>query len=181
MLSFTPIGVVTLIVYLVVAAGIGIKKRVPVRQQILPFVLFVYLLGVIAVTLFPIPITPAMLEQRHMNPGQQFYNLVPLSTVWFMIQQHNLNAIANLAGNVALFVPFGFLVPLVFTNLARASKIVPLGFAVTFLVESCQFLISYTMDIFFRSFDVDDMILNTLGVVVGYLLLRLLQRLSESR
>jgi glycopeptide antibiotics resistance protein len=87
----------------------------------------------------------------------------------------HLNAVLNLAGNVVLFVPFGFIFPLVSKNLNRASKIIPLGLAASLLVESCQLLISYTLDIMFRSFDVDDMILNTLGVVVGYVLLRLIQ------
>jgi glycopeptide antibiotics resistance protein len=178
-LSFTSIGVVAVIVYLVIA--FGRKRHIPIRRQLLAFVLFVYLLGVIAETLFPIPVSPTELMLRHISRGQPFYNLVPFTTIRFMIQQGGKVAFINLAGNVVLFIPFGFLIPLVFKNLNRASRIIPLGFAATFMVESCQLLISYTLDIFFRSFDVDDMILNTLGVIVGYVLLRLCQAFIQSR
>lgn len=182
MLTFTPIGTVAVILYLGIAFSIGIRKRIPIRRQALVFLLFLYLLGVLAVTLFPIPVTPASLMQRHLSPGQPFYNLIPFDTIGFMLKgPDHFNAFLNIAGNIALFGPFGFLIPHLFKKLNRASRIIPLGFAVTFIVESCQFLISYTLNIFFRSFDVDDLMLNTLGVIIGFMFFRLIQPFVQVR
>ncbi|MFZ3130486.1 MAG: VanZ family protein [Desulfosporosinus sp.] len=177
MLSFIPVGVVAVIVYLFIAIVIGFKRRIPMRRQMLAFVLFVYLLEVIAITLFPIPIDPEIVKPLCSGSGGIISNLVPFSTVVFMIKNNpwRINAFLNIAGNIVLFVPFGLLWPLLFANLNRASRIIPLGFCSTLIVEVSQFTISSILGFTYRSFDVDDMILNTLGVIVGYVLLRLFQ------
>ena len=92
----------------------------------------------------------------------------------------HFNAFLNIVGNIVLFVPFGFLLPLLFKNLNQASRIIPIGFVSTLIVESSQIIISYILGFTYRSFDVDDMILNTLGVNVGYVFLRLFQAFIRS-
>lgn len=69
----------------------------------------------------------------------------------------------NIAGNIAAFMPFGFLLPLVSE---RKVRIVKAGFA-TFLLS----LSAETIQLLSRTgaFDVDDLILNTVGGVLGYI------------
>lgn len=147
------------------------------RRQMLPFVLFVYLLGVIAITLFPIPVDPGIVNPLTSGSRGINSNLVPFSTIVFMIKNTSwrFNAFLNIVGNIALFVPFGFLWPILFKSLNRASRIIPIGFCSTLIVELSQFTISSILGFTYRSFDVDDMILNTLGVIFGYVLLRLFE------
>lgn len=180
MLSFAPIGAVLVLVYLAVAVGIGRKRRIPLRRQILPFILFVYVLGVIAVTLFPLPVDPAAVRSLRSGFGVG-NNLVPFRTIVGILSTGYVNAFLNVGGNVLLFVPFGFLLPLLYKRLNRAATIIPLGFAATLIVELSQFTISSLLGFTYRSFDVDDLILNTLGVIVGYSLLRVLQRVVQKR
>jgi glycopeptide antibiotics resistance protein len=182
MVSFAPVAVITIISYLILAISIGFKKRVPLRKQVLLFVFFLYLLEVVSITLFPIP--------YHYAGGKiQMNNLVPFSTIMGFISRKDLfNGFCNIGGNILLFVPFGFMFPLVFRGEKRLIRMVVIGFAATLVVESSQFIISSILGFTYRSFDVDDLILNTLGTFLGYLSLRAvlipikkLQRLELSK
>jgi glycopeptide antibiotics resistance protein len=68
--------------------------------------------------------------------------------------------------NILMFVPLGFMVPLIKKRYNSLPRILLLGFTASGLIELLQ-LFS------FRITDVDDLITNTLGAVVGLLLFRL--------
>ncbi|WP_197035433.1 VanZ family protein [Paenibacillus sp. UNC451MF] len=97
---------------------------------------------------------------------ERLYNLTPFKTIWNYIadiQYYNLDIwIINLFGNVAAFVPFGFLIPVLFRSYTKWYKLMNLLFWALLLVESIQFIFKV------GSFDVDDIILNVIGGLVGY-------------
>ena len=69
----------------------------------------------------------------------------------------------NLAGNVIGFLPFGFFLPILSRRLRNGVLVTMSGFGLSLLVESIQLIFKV------GCFDVDDLILNTLGVLFGYL------------
>lgn len=69
----------------------------------------------------------------------------------------------NIGGNILGFVPLGFLLPLVFFRRGRLVLTVGAVFLISFLFESVQ---RYTG---LGVFDVDDLLLNTIGGLSGYL------------
>ncbi len=83
-----------------------------------------------------------------------------------------LFAITNLLGNVAMFVPLGFFLPLLWKRYRRFYKTVLFCLAVTLGIEIIQLFLS-------RGPDIDDVILNVLGGMVGYGLFLLLRRLAK--
>lgn len=68
------------------------------------------------------------------------------------------------------FVPFGMILPMLTPKCRNFFHIVLLGVDFSLFVETIQ-LISKV-----GSFDVDDLILNTLGAALGYLVYRLIRR-----
>ena len=70
--------------------------------------------------------------------------------------------LVNVVGNIACFVPFGILLPFNVKKLDRFASVLLLAFVFTLSIESVQ-LITRT-----GSFDVDDILLNTLGGILGY-------------
>lgn len=72
-------------------------------------------------------------------------------------------AFLNLAGNVLGFVPFGFFVPILNKRLRKSIVITVLGFLMSLTVELIQLVTKV------GCFDVDDLLLNTLGAFFGYL------------
>ncbi|PKJ53476.1 VanZ family protein [Bacillus sp. SN10] len=96
----------------------------------------------------------------------ELINLVPFrSTIRYLTEFDSYNidiVLMNTLGNVIIFIPFGFLLPLLFkqiNNVKMASKIF---IKFILLIESLQ-LLTFT-----GVFDIDDVILNMLGALIGY-------------
>ena len=70
--------------------------------------------------------------------------------------------LVNIAGNVVAFMPFGFLLPLITERKMNTIKVFFFSLLLTICAELLQ-LVSRT-----GAFDVDDLILNTIGGVLGY-------------
>jgi len=76
------------------------------------------------------------------------------------------NAVINLVGNVILFVPIGIFLPRVFPKAGRWWKVLLITLGAITLIELTQMLT------LLGTCDVDDVALNILGAMVGYLLFR---------
>jgi len=133
----------------------GTDRRSAIYRTLVDALLAMSLLGIIVVTM--------VVSQPPAGDGS-FVNIVPLRSVWNVLTSSDLRTstpVRNLLLNVLLFVPSGFLValrlpqhPLRFACLA--------GLAVSLLVEATQFALLRG-----RAVDIDDLILNTLGAVLG--------------
>lgn len=101
------------------------------------------------------------------------YNLTPFKEIlrfWAYRDQLGFRAFfLNIFGNVAAFLPCGFFLPIVSRRSKRWYNTVVLSFGFSLSVELTQ-LVSKV-----GSFDVDDLILNTAGAALGYILYQLIQ------
>lgn len=112
-----------------------------------------------------------LLFDRPEQSGIRTYNLVPLKTILFYFKSGvaPLVAFYNLAANIGLFIPYGFLL----MALVKKRRVVVLSLIPVFsisIIESLQFVTRR------GQLDIDDLILNVLGFVIGYSLYPLLKR-----
>lgn len=82
------------------------------------------------------------------------------------------HAVANLIGNIALFVPFGVFAPLLFPSLRPLHRFLLCAVPTIMAVELCQYIGALGVG------DVDDVLLNTLGMLVGWLSWRIITTLG---
>ncbi len=75
-------------------------------------------------------------------------------------------------GNILWFVPFGFLLPCIFQK-STFLKTILLGFAFSLAIESLQFV--FKMGVF----EIDDLLLNTFGTVLGYFALFVFKKIIK--
>ena len=96
------------------------------------------------------------------------YNLVLFTEIrrfWTYREQLGFLAVAaKLLGNVVGFMPFGMILPLISRNARGFFFITFSGFTLSLCVEVTQLITKL------GSFDVDDLIMNTLGTAAGYLI-----------
>ena len=89
------------------------------------------------------------------------YNLIPFVEIrrfWIYREQLGTFAVfSNIFGNVIGFLPFGFILPVIFRRMNSGFLICVSGFILSLTVEVIQLVTKV------GCFDVDDMILNTLG------------------
>ncbi|WP_268762198.1 VanZ family protein [Bacillus sinesaloumensis] len=112
--------------------------------------------------------------------GSEFrYNLTPFSTIrnYFTYYDHFPFHIwvINMAGNIGVFIPFGIILPVLFPRLTNFFR-----FIVVFIIgiTSLEVLQLFSM---LGSFDVDDIILNTIGAVIGFILLFVIRGRKRGR
>ena len=79
----------------------------------------------------------------------------------------------NILGNVLLFLPFGFFVGY-FIKVKKVSVMLLLTFIVSLSIETIQLSIG-------RVFDVDDVILNVLGGLIGFILYKVLNKVIPDK
>lgn len=95
-------------------------------------------------------------------------NLRPFDTIlgfWRIAEENHqyLWAFSNIFGNMLIYVPFGYCLPLLFRKMQKWQRTCLVVFLSSLLLESFQYLL------YLGSADVDDLILNTLGGAAGYL------------
>lgn len=105
------------------------------------------------------------------------YNLVPFKTINMYITFTDYFPFkvwfTNLFGNVLAFMPFGFLLPIVFKKPRNIWSITFVSFLFSLFVETMQ------LTFHVGGFDVDDILLNTIGGFFGYLIYKLIYKLFK--
>ncbi|MCM3253622.1 VanZ family protein [Priestia aryabhattai] len=124
------------------------------------FINFLFLLSVIFIvclTLYP----NSSFGTGEIDKGEK--NLIPFHTILRILKSDSLyKAIVNIIGNVFLFVPTGFILPIKFKKLNSLFKTALIGLFISILIEYIQLFIPH------RWTDIDDVILNTTGTIIGY-------------
>lgn len=76
----------------------------------------------------------------------------------------------QVGGNLILLGPLGFLLPALFSRSERLSRTLLDGLVVTLVIEFVQLFTSQLLGFIYKLFHVDDILLNTAGVVFGWTL-----------
>jgi glycopeptide antibiotics resistance protein len=130
-------------------------------RALVMLVAFVFMVGFAVVlaklTLQPSPGSVALIH-TNLKPGDSIRQYVD--------QPAFRDTVKQIGGNLLLGVPFGVLLPVLFPRTRGLLRVVLVTAFVMVLVEIAQGMIVEG-----RAFDIDDVILNTTGALVGYLLL----------
>jgi len=177
-----PLSLLAGVVYLI-ARRAALKKQnssFRLSAELLRALFVCYLTGLISLTLVPANFWSSFwyLLLTGLPTGEQFslfsgdFNL---SSALFGILTGKLTAgswvISMLAGNFLMLVPMGVFLPLVFPRL-RGRRILPLALLLPLTLELLQPVVG-------RSFDVDDLFLNALGLLTGWALAFLLHKCKK--
>ena len=159
------------------AKNIEIKEEIKKQSLILMF--SIYILGLISILFLSNTYRLNYLWDNHkvalfssenitMN-----MNLIPFKTISTLISRllnSSLNlsiVLENILGNLILFAPFGFFIPMLFSNKIKKLKSFTLLMLISIvLVEVLQYLLRVGQA------DIDDVILNLSGAVLVYYLMQ---------
>ena len=102
---------------------------------------------------------------------RRFTNFIPFKTIIEYVQRYidgyrNLSVL-NLLGNFVLFMPMGVLLPCVIRKLDRFWKVTLTVLGMVVMVEIVQGILRV------GSVDIDDVLFNVVGAMIGYGLIRL--------
>lgn len=152
------------LLYFIFALGLLFRKT-SLKSFLFLSVFFSYCIAVLSLTFFPVPLEGV---EDFIDAGIESHNnFVPLASVLDILSHNPLHVIlTQLLGNIALFVPMGFLLP--FFLKGNFKKTLALGVLASLCIELGQLLVSSIIAYTYKITDVDDLILNTLGLLFGY-------------
>lgn len=128
---------------------------------------FFFLLYFIAIIYFTMGNTYGYSVLTPIHFGENFYiNLIPLKETILMFQQDLGTALYNVFGNTIMFIPLGVFIPLLYRKKLNILHITLYGSFCSLLIELSQIFTGL------RSFDIDDIIINTIGSIIGFLIYR---------
>jgi glycopeptide antibiotics resistance protein len=141
-------------------------RRRKVSREIRLFVLVEYFVCLAAVTIVPLPFSKVGTPYLNLDFFHQtYYNFL---SAWNHTSSRTvLNESENLLGNVILFLPMGFLLPLLFSRYRNFILLFLTAFFCSFSIEAIQYFISINWG-YNRIADIDDLVLNVSGALLGY-------------
>jgi glycopeptide antibiotics resistance protein len=146
-------------------AGVESGQRQPGRPSgWVRLAALVYAATLAVITLLPIRWRPELARW----PNNYKPQLVPLHGILFDLKSSPLEMLAALFGNVLLFAPFGFLLPLLVPAMRRWWQALAAGVGLSLLIELYQLVWPGV-----RKADVNDVLMNALGTLLGFTALRL--------
>ncbi len=182
---FIIVGVICYLIVRSIFIGMKSKKGVNWWKELISFLFVIYIGMVVAITLFPIPIGfPTGIENIRLS-----INIVPFASiikdigkigiaydgdVLFMIGL----IVRNVGGNILLLMPLGFLAPIIWDTFKKIKNTILLGLAISISIE----LLQLTESLFSgwgRITDIDDMIFNVIGSIVGYFIYKITLMLAS--
>ena len=141
-----------------------LKNRKPEwKNEFKQLFFLVNLLVIVRFTFYPFSkvdgqVQPLIFETNTAYPFR--VNLVPF--VNMMDYDSVSDLLLNLIGNFAMFIPTGVMTPMIYKSRNNLKKVLTTGFLISLCIELIQLPFAV------RASDVDDLILNTAGVLVGY-------------
>lgn len=138
------------------------QKKVVFYREILTLFFMIYVLCLFQIVTFEDPLVSS-LDQR--------FNLIPLREI-LRYPLGSRHFFKNVVGNLVLFMPYGFFA-MYFTKMDNKYYALSLIAFASITIETTQLAIG-------RIFDIDDIILNIIGGMIGYVIYRLLTKLGDS-
>ena len=155
-IPYVYIAAVYTAIYLLVRAAVSLRnKKIDWKRERLHILMYINLLVIIYFTF-----SPLLLDLNEVFNCR--INLIPF--VYLLDYDVRAHMIYNVFGNIMMFVPTGIVLPVLYKRLDNFFKVAGTGLLISLAIEILQLPFAD------RTSDVDDLILNTLGVVIGYVL-----------
>lgn len=150
-------------------------NKISFGRSVLIYIFVLYALGLVSFTLYPMPDDPvAFCATYQLSPV-----LNPLTAI-ADIRTDGMQAILQLAMNVAFFVPFGVFARILFGW--KFWRTVMMSFLLSLTVEVAQLTGAFGLyPCSYRLFDVNDLMVNTIGGTTGYALALLIPKRESER
>ena len=163
-ISFLFLEFIFASIWLVIRSVVWTKqKNIDRKREAVLFLMYINLAVIIRFTFFPMSKVDGKIQPLIFDIATAFpfrVNLVPLVNLFDYNSKRDL--LVNVIGNVAMFIPSGIVLPIIYKRLDTFVKVLLAGGGISLCIEIIQLPFSV------RATDIDDLILNTVGVIMGY-------------
>ena len=162
--TYKGLFIIITLAWIAVRAICGIKhKKVDWKHEAKLLTVYICLVVIARFVYFPLRLVEGRIANLVLDVEKIFpmwINLIPIVHLFDVYD----GWLINIIGNVAMFIPVGLIWPLCFKKLDTLGKTVLVGAGFPLFIEITQ------LPFFDRCSDVDDIILNTTGILIGALI-----------
>lgn len=137
------------------------------RQIVIDSLFLTSLLSIVYLTMFP----NMYLGTGIAKGGHNFTPFLMIKEIF--LDGSIFSSLVNNIGNIAMFIPFGLLFPLTFPKRSSFLSVLLTGAGLSCSIEIIQWFMEN------RWSDIDDLILNTFGTVLGYGIFRGIREMQK--
>ena len=149
-------------------------QRFSWKRELQLMLVYICLIVMVRFTFCPFGKVDGKIQPLNFDPTQIFPPRMNWEPLIHLFDYPTLKeALINFLGNTLMFLPMGIVWPAVFPQLNTHGKRIAAGFGLSLTVEILQ------LPFFERYSDVDDLILNTLGFLMGYGIWLLVRKLRK--
>lgn len=165
------VGIILLSLYVII--DLIRLKQINILRRVIFYSFLFYLIIVIELTTGGISLPPS---------ENQFFRwqLIPFHFIydWFLVSGGSFfwNAVKLSFFNFIMLFPLGVYLGLLY-NIKQLKKATLIVFLTSLSIEVYQFVLGYFGFIFSRTFNIDDLILNTLGGVLGFIIFKWIKKI----
>ena len=179
-ISYSSVMVGITVLWILVRGMVCLRQRkYSLKRELQLLLVYICVVVVTRFTFFPFSkvdgqVQPLLFDASRIFPPR--INLLPV--VYLFDYPIFREALINFIGNTAMFIPLGIVWPSVFKKLDTHGKVIAAGVGYSLLIEIFQ------LPFFDRVSDIDDLLLNSLGFLMGYgiyLLVRTFKRIHVRR
>ena len=169
--NFIVVALISIVIWLIYRIYSSIRnKKINIFREIVLFIFFVYFLFLLLLTIFKggrIEFSNQFNSYMYREHGLLgIINIVPIEDTinTFMHSETGLrNSLRNVIGNILVFMPLGFFIPLLFEKFNNLKKVLKVGCLSSLAIELSQLFVGSNVC------DIDDVIYNTLGALAGFI------------
>ncbi len=139
------------------------QRHISWKREAMLLLMYVNLAVIFRFSFFPMSRVNGRIQPLIYDASTAFpirVNLIPFIHLFDYDNKKDL--LLNVFGNTAMFIPSGIVFPIIYKKLNSFWKVVAAGTLISCCIEIFQLPFSV------RASDVDDLILNVLGVAIGY-------------
>lgn len=152
------------------------QKRIIWKHEALLLLMYINLAVIIRFTFFPRELVNGHIQPLIFDVKTAFpfrINIIPF--VNLLQYENKRDIIWNVVGNTAMFIPTGIILPIIYRKMDHFGKVIAAGAFISLCIELMQLPFAT------RVTDIDDLILNTLGVMIGYGIYSLVKKIKTSK
>lgn len=176
-ISYLQMVVAISVIWVIIRAICWAKaKGIEMKRELQLLLVYICIVVVVRFTFCPFGKVEGKIRPLLFDPEKVFPLWVNFRPFIYLFDYPTMReALLNLIGNTAMFLPLGIVWPGVFKKLNTHGKVILAGVGVSLTIEVLQ------LPFFGRSTDIDDLILNTLGFLIGYGIYLLVKKLRKGR
>ena len=175
-IPFLFLELVFTLTWLAIRIGVwGKQKSIDWKREAVLLLMYINLAVIIRFVFFPFSKVDGNVQPLIFDVATAFpfrVNLVPLVNLFDYDSMRDL--LINVIGNVAMFIPSGIVLPIIYKRLDTFIKVILAGGGISLCIEIIQLPFSV------RASDIDDLMLNTVGVMLGYGIYALIRYLKRT-